>query len=243
MSKLNPHISVDCVIFGYDFEELNVLLIERGTNALTREPRQAVPGDLIYDDENLENAADRVLHALTGLSDIYIEQVGAYGDPRRTQTPEDQVWLSQVRSDPKARVVTITYYALVKMQGLSPKPSSFAERAYWCPMSQIPELAFDHNSLVKHAYTHLKSTLKTRPVGYNLLPEKFTLNQLQSLYEVILGRQIDKRNFRRKIKKLGILRALQEKEKGVAHKPSRFYQFLPKAYDNQLHRELEDLTI
>ncbi len=243
MPKLNPHISVDCVIFGYDFTTLNVLLIERGTNALTGEPRQAIPGDLIYDNENLDAASDRVLYALTGLSKIYTEQVGAYGSPERTQTPEDTVWLSQIRKNPKARVVTIVYYALINMQGLSPKASSFADGVYWCPMAEVPDLAFDHNELIDHAYTHLKNTLKSRPVGYNLMPDKFTLNQLQTLYEIILGRKIDKRNFRRKIKKLGILRALDEKEEGVAHKPSRYYEFVTNEYDKLLEKELEVLSI
>ncbi len=243
MTNLNPHISVDCVIFGYDFETLNVLIIQRGVNELNGEPRMAIPGDLIRDDENLPSASERILHALTGLDDIYIEQVGAFGDPLRTQTPEDQMWLKSMRNDPEARVVTIAFYALVNMTELNLKPAYFAEEVYWCPISEVPNLAFDHNSIINTAYTHLQATLNTRPVGYNLLPEKFTLNQLQTLYEAILNKEIDKRNFRRKIKKLGIVEKLEEKETGVPHKPSRYFKFSMEKYDQLLEKELSDFGI
>lgn len=225
MVNLNPHLSVDCAIFGYNFETLNILLIQRGVNSITGHPRYAIPGDLIRDDEDLPTAASRILYDLTGLEDIFIQQVGAFGKPDRTQTEEDAGWLASIREEPDARVVTIGYYALINMNGLAIRPASFAEKVFWCPIREVGDLAFDHNDILNSSYELLKSTLKINPVGYNLLPEKFTLKQLQNLYEAILDRKIDKRNFRRKIKKLGILEETNEREKGVAHKPSRYFSF------------------
>ncbi len=242
MANLNPHISVDCAIFGYDFSQLNVLLIQRGTNALTGKPRYAIPGDLIRDDEDLPSAAKRVLKALTGLDDIYIQQVGAFGNPNRTATPEDKEWLKSIRNKPKARVVTVGFYALVNMQDKELRTSSFAENALWKPMNDIGQLAFDHNHIVESSYDLLRSTVKVNPVGYKLLPEKFTMRQLQALYEAILNKSLDKRNFRRKITRLGILNKLDEKEIGVTHKPSYYYSFNLDQYQKLLQSDFEDFA-
>ncbi len=242
MSNLNPHISVDCAIFGYDLERLNVLLIQRGTNALTGDPRFAIPGDLIRDDEDLPQAAQRVLEDLTGLQDIYIQQVGAFGDPNRTNTEEDKQWLRSIREKPQARVVTIGFYALVNMQNKELRTSSFAEKALWVPLDEVGDLAFDHNAILDNAYTLLRKTVKVDPVGYKLLPDKFTMRQLQTLYEAILNKTLDKRNFRRKINRLGILKKLEEQEQGVTHKPSQYYSFDMAQYDKLVRADFEDFA-
>lgn len=220
-AKLNPHVSIDCVIFGFDFEKLNVLTITRGVN----NARMALPGDLIYDNEGLDMAANRILKELTGVDGIFLEQVAAFGDPNRIKTEEDQEWLQSIRKKPQARVVTIAYFALVPMDSCQLQASSFAQSAEWTPIEEIKTLAFDHLDILKSSFEKLKSNINTHPIGFNLLPEKFTLGQLHKLYEAILEKEIDKRNFRRKISKLDILTTLAEKQKGVAHKPSRFVKF------------------
>ncbi len=227
---LNPHISIDCVIFGFDFEQLNVLVIRRGVDKSKKKSRMALPGDLIYDDENLDEAADRILNELTGLKGVFLEQVGAFGDPDRIKTDDDQEWLRSIRKKPEARVVTVAYYSLLPMDNCKLLASSFALSAEWKPLKEINELAFDHLDILKDSYSKLRAKLATHPIGFNLLPEKFTLGQLHKLYEAILEKDIDKRNFRRKILKLDILTQLEEKQTGVAHKPSRFVKFNEKNY-------------
>jgi 8-oxo-dGTP diphosphatase len=224
-SELNPNVSADCVIFGFDFEKLKVLLINRGEEHGGDQSSLALPGNLIYDSENLDQAANRILKELTGLTNIYLEQVGAFGDPNRINKKSDKEWLKSIRAQPEARVITVAYYSLVKMENYSIQASSFAKEAAWYPVDEIKELAFDHYEILKSALARLKEKISIQPIGFNLLPEKFTLGQLHKLYEAILDKPIDKRNFRRKILKLNILTNLNEKQKGVPHKPSQFFKF------------------
>lgn len=224
-NNLNPHVSVDCVIFGFDDEKLNVLLIER-----QQEGRHimALPGDLISDQENLDQAAERVLSELTHVENIPLKQFGSFGDPERIKKTADLEWLGSVRLQPYARVITVGYYALTLMKNIKPEPSSFAKDVYWHPLYEPIELAFDHNLLLDHALTHLRTTLKSSPVGFELLPKKFTIRQLQKLYESILDKKLDKRNFYKKISASKILIDTGEKEKQVAHKPAKLYRVNPR---------------
>lgn len=228
--ELNPRISTDCVIFGFDSNQLRVLLIERETVEGVP-PSLALPGDLIYEEENLDMAASRVLKELTGLQEIFLEQVGAFGDPDRLNKESDQKWLKAVRQDPDARVITVAYYSLVNMDNYTPQASSFAKTASWVLVEEINELAFDHYELLKAALKKLKDKIITQPIGFNLLPEKFTLSQLHRLYESILGRELDKRNFRRKMLKLKLVESLDEKQEGVPHKPSQYFKFNEENYE------------
>ncbi len=229
-SELNPNVSVDCVIFGFDLDQLTVLLIDRGEISSAFGPRLALPGNLIYDNENLDMAANRVLDELTGLKNIYLEQVGAFGDPDRIHKESDREWLKSIRAEPEARVITVAYYTLVTMAQYKPQASSFAKNADWVPVNEIKELAFDHFEILQAAKEKLKQKIKIQPIGFNLLPEKFTLSQLHRLYESILDKPLDKRNFRRKIQKLDILTSLREKQRGVPHKPSLLYKFNEEKY-------------
>lgn len=239
-NNLNNGISVDCVIFGFDFEKLQVLLIEREPEKKDNPLNYALPGDLIYNDENLDQAANRVLRELTGLEHIYMEQSAAFSSVERTQRESDRTWLESMRAQPDVRVVTVSYYSLVNINAFHPKPSSFANSVIWKPISEIEDLAFDHYDILKQAQHNLQTRLKVQPIGFNLLPEKFTLSQLHKLYEAILGRALDKRNFRRKMAKLDIVVRLNEKQQGVPHKPSNFYKFntanyqklMEEGYDN-----------
>jgi 8-oxo-dGTP diphosphatase len=228
--EINPRISTGCVIFGFDFNQLRVLLIER--SAVENVPSMmALPGDLIYEEENLDMAASRVLKELTGLEEIYLEQVGAFGDPDRLNKKNDQLWLKAVRQDPDARVITIAYYSLVNLDNYTPQASSFAKSASWMLVDDIQELAFDHAEIVSAALKKLKDKIISQPIGFNLLPEKFTLSQLHRLYESILGRDLDKRNFRRKMLKLKLVESLDEKQEGVPHKPSQYFKFNEENYN------------
>lgn len=231
--ELNPRISTDCVIFGFDFNQLRVLLIEREPVENVAQMK-ALPGDLIYEDENLDMAAGRVLKELTGLTDIYLEQFGAFGDLNRLENPSDRKWLEAVRQDPDARVITIAYYSLVNLNDYVPQASSFAKSASWFLVDEISELAFDHFQIFQAARKELKDKINMRPVGFNLLPEKFTFSQLHRLYEVILGRELDKRNFRRKMLKLNLVESLDEKQEGVPHKPSQYFKFNEENYSKLL---------
>jgi 8-oxo-dGTP diphosphatase len=224
--QINPNVSVDCAIFSFDGSDLEVLLIERmaGETAL-EDDLLALPGNLIYQDENLDQAANRVLFELTGLENIFLEQVYTFGDPARITKQKDQDWLKKIRAHPEARVITVAYTSLVKKSNLKVTPSSFARKALWVKVKEVPQLAFDHNDIFKKALDFLKVKIYSEPLGYELLPERFTLAQLQKLYEAILDDSFDKRNFRRKILRTSFIVPLDEKQQGVAHKPARLYRF------------------
>jgi 8-oxo-dGTP diphosphatase len=233
-STLNPHVSVDCVIFGFGFEELKVLLIERGLpdgQEPQAQPTLMLPGDLVMDTETLDNSALRVLKALTSLDKIYLEQFNAFGDPARVRKEKDLAWLRSMRENPEARVITVGYYSLVRIDKFKPAPAYYARSADWYPVSEVPELAFDHNEILESALQRLKNKARVEPIGFELLPKKFTLGQLQKLYEAILGVQLDKRNFRRKILSRGFLTELEEKQLGVPHKPAKLFQFDSTQYE------------
>jgi 8-oxo-dGTP diphosphatase len=236
----NPFVSVDCVIFGFESEQLKVLLIERDHQKKRDFGNMALPGDLIFDHENLIMAANRVLEELTGLQNIFLKQVGAFGDPQRIRKERDQQWLRSIRANPDARVITIAYYSLVRIEDFLPQASSFATAANWFDVSEVDDLAFDHFEILSKALSQLRSEINQRPLGFNLMPEKFTLGQLQKLYEIILSKKLDKRNFRRKILKLDILTALNEKEQDVSHKPAQYYQFNVKNYENLVKTGFEN---
>jgi 8-oxo-dGTP diphosphatase len=224
--QINPNVSVDCAIFSFDGSDLEVLLIERmaGETAL-EDDLLALPGNLIYQDENLDQAANRVLFELTGLENIFLEQVYTFGDPARITKQKDQDWLKKIRAHPEARVITVAYTSLVKKSNLKVTPSSFARKALWVKVKEVPQLAFDHNDIFKKALDFLKVKIYSEPLGYELLPERFTLAQLQKLYEAILDDSFDKRNFRRKILRTSFIVPLDEKQQGVAHKPARLYRY------------------
>jgi 8-oxo-dGTP diphosphatase len=233
-TQLNPNVSIDCVVLGFDAQRLQVLLIERKDKhsiaAKGDKPSLALPGNLVKDGEDLDQSAQRILKELTGIEDIYLEQFGAFGNPKRVQGAQDAKWLQTIREQPKARVITIAYFALVKPDNYHPKPDSFAQKSGWHPIQELPRLAFDHNDIIDKALETLRFRVTHSMVGFELLPPKFTLGQLQGLYEAILGRELDKRNFRRRMKLLNLIVPLREKQIGVSHKPSTLYKFNMKVY-------------
>jgi 8-oxo-dGTP diphosphatase len=205
--------SVDCVVFGFDNEKLKVLLIRRGAEPFLGD--YAVPGDLVYLDEDLDVAAKRVLRELTTLSDVYLEQVQTFG---------------KVDRHPFGRVITISYYSLIKIDDYELGAANWAKEAKWHAVDDLPRLAFDHREIVDACLNRLRMDVMNKPIGFELLPEKFTLTQLQSLYESLLGMQLDTRNFRKRILSQDILLELNERQDGVAHRPAKLYQFDAKRY-------------
>ena len=212
-------LTVDNVIFGFDEADLKVLLIKRGA-----EPYRdlwALPGDFMYPDEDLDNAAERVLKELTGLENVYLEQVRTFG---------------AVNRHPLGRVATVAYFSLVKIDRYKLMPASFAQKATWHSVSDIQELAFDHNSILEACFSTLKRRVRVRPIGFELLPPKFTLTELQHLYEAILqpnslDGKLDKRNFRKKILAMEFVVDLNESQANVAHRPARLYEFDRSKYE------------
>jgi 8-oxo-dGTP diphosphatase len=221
--NLNPNVSVDCVVFGFDNEQLNVLLIEQKMQNRNK-VQLALPGDLISDEESLDDAAARVLLELTGLKGIYLKQFKTFGNPNRVKDIKDLDWLQSFREHPQARVITVAYYALVKMDEFKASASSFADRVFWQNVETVPSLAFDHDEIYNMAFSRLREGFEQHKTGFELLPEKFTLSQIQRLYEIILGKKLDKRNFRKKILKENLVTPTNQKQKGVLHKPAMLYE-------------------
>ncbi|QNR25620.1 MULTISPECIES: NUDIX hydrolase [Croceimicrobium] len=222
LKNVNPNVSVDCVVFGFDNEKLNILLIEQKM-ANKEKVQFALPGDLIVDDEGLDDAANRVLSEITGISGVFLRQFKAFGDPNRVSDIKDLDWLKNYRQNPQARVITVAYLSLVKMDDFQPEASSFAERVFWQELDSLPSLAFDHNQILSEALDRLRDDFVNHRTGFELLPEMFTLGQIQKLYEIILGKELDKRNFRKKILKEKLVSATNQKQTGVLHKPAILY--------------------
>lgn len=231
--KYNPFISVDCVVFGFDGEELNVLLVRRDENASAVTERLKLPGSLININEDLDSSAYRVLRELTGLRDIYLKNFSVFGQPDRVRNhPDDLRWLIDWSGETIGRVVTIAYFALIRIDKSRPTPLSLAYQARWVPVSQVPGLIFDHNTILSHAHQFVQTELITKPICFELLPERFTLNSLQKVYECILGNSFDNRNFRKKIKKAHFIVPTDQKQTSVRHKPALLYYFDRSIYDS-----------
>lgn len=209
-------ITIDCVVFSFQKGNLEVLLVKHAQGI--SEGEWGLPGGWILKNEDIDVAAQRLLKELTGLDKIYLEQLKAFGDPERF---------------PLGRVITIGYYALIKREDFSVKAGSTASEAKWHRLRDIPELIYDHNKILDYSLNHLRKKLKQAPVGFNLLPEKFTLLQLMHLYEEILDVEMDKPNFRRKILKMKLLKELGEKEQDVSHRAAKLYKF-----DHQVYKKL-----
>ena len=209
-------ISIDCVIFGFNSGNLKVLLIQHA-DGITK-GKWALPGGLVKKDESLDQAANRSLKILTGIDNIYMEQLKAFGDPNRY---------------PLDRVVTIGYYALVNIDDYKIQAGFTASDVKWFKISEVPELAFDHNKIFDSSLNRLRDRVRQAPIGFNLLPEKFTLLQLMHLYEEILGMEMDKSNFRRKFLRMKLLQGLNEKQQDVSHRAAKLYRF-----DHDIYKKL-----
>lgn len=214
------HVAVDCIIFGYDEEgrELKVLLLKR--NFQPAKGEWSLMGGFLKGNESVDTAAKRILNQLTGLSDVYMEQLYTFGELER---------------DPGARIISIAYFALIKINA-SDLELVKSHGATWVPISAMPALIFDHQAMVDRALKKLQIRARTQPIGFELLPDKFTIPQLQGLYEAIYDKTFDKRNFRRKLLSMDLLEKLEEKEKESSRKGAWYYRFEPSKYEDLLNR-------
>jgi 8-oxo-dGTP diphosphatase len=231
-NNLNRHVSVDCVVFGFEFGKLDVLLIERNMQFDGNEYNDLkLPGDLVLIEEDLDTAASRVLKELTGLDNIYLKQFAAIGSPGRLRRQaRDLEWLKSI-GHPEEIVVTIAYYSLINIDQEQAANFKLQSNARWFTVSEVKDLAFDHLSVLHQALKALRTELRLKPIAFELLPPKFTLGQLQQLYEVILGTNLDKRNFRKKVSNMSYIIPINEKQVGVSHKPASYYGFSRKIYE------------
>ena len=209
--------SVDCMIFGYEEGQLKVLSIERGVEPFNH--YWAIPGDLVYPNEDLPDAASRILLELTGLADVPMHQSKSFGAPNR---------------HPQGRVITISYFALIRISDFEIKASSWAEKAMWVAVNDVPQLAFDHNLILESTYEILKQKLNADPICFDLLPEKFTLMELQQLYEYAFNTTLDKANFRKKLKSIPLIQ-LNESQQNVKHRPAKLFKYDASAYISGKH--------
>ena len=209
-------IAVDCIIFGFDGQHLKALCIKRGFEP--QKSKWSLMGGFVNKTESVNDAAKRILDALTGLTGIYMEQLSCFGDVDR---------------DPAARVISIAYFALIKIDDYTEELMK-SHNASWFELTKLPRLIFDHQQMVRLAKERLQQKVSNHPIGFALLPNKFTLQQLQGLYEAVFETSLDKRNFTRKILSLGILNKLKEKEKESSKKGAFYYTF-----DQDKYKRLE----
>lgn len=226
-SALLSELTLDCVILGFHEDRLKVLLLRWQD---TRE--WSLPGAPVRRNESVDAAASRILKERTGLENIFLQQYHVFGDVVRYNRHEIQEKLKHLVHPEKwfERAISVGYYALVDYSKVIPTPDAFTDECKWWDTKEIPTLLFDHNHLIQVALQALRIQLSWQPVGYNLLPEEFTLPELQRLYETILGKALDPRNFQRKMLGLGILERLEVRRKGGAHKAPYLYQFNKEHY-------------
>ncbi|MDF3056143.1 MAG: Bifunctional adenylyltransferase/Nudix hydrolase [Rariglobus sp.] len=215
----HPAVTVDAVVFGFDDADLKLLLIQRKLAPF--KGAWALPGGFVRLDENLEAAARRELMDETGITRLYLEQLYTFGEADR---------------DPRERVISVAYYALVKLSDHALQAASDAENVAWFPVAELPKLGFDHERIVEIALKRLKAKVRYEPIGFELLPVKFTLGELQRLYEAVLEQPLDKRNFRKKILGMELLEALDEYQQDVAHRAAQYYRFNRQRYEQLAKR-------
>lgn len=234
-----PHISLDCVIFGFHAGQLKILLLK-----MRFQDELALPGGFLKKDETLEEAAIRTLRERTGLENIFLQQFHVFSAPERSdpgQRPKDleragihpakAVWFAQ-------RFISVGFYALVEFSRVDPQPDSISDACNWYNLEDRGPMILDHDLILRTALATLRAQLDRQPIGYNLLPRKFTMPELQKLYETILDKKLDRRNFQRRMLSYGILRSLDEKRTGVAHKAPYLYSFQLRNYQKALQEGL-----
>lgn len=211
--------SLDCLIFGFKNGQIHLLLIKRNMEPFLGD--WAIPGDLVYPDEDLDEAGKRILHDLTNLDNIELHQSQTFGNPKR---------------HPQGRVITCAYFALTKIDEVNAVASSWANEVKWIPIHEIGKLAFDHNEILISTYEMLKGKLLNQPVCFDLLPDKFTLFDIQQLYEYAFDSAFNKANFRKKIRHIPLI-SHEEKQKNVKHRPAKLYSFDLKKYNDLLEKQ------
>jgi hypothetical protein len=233
-----PGISIDCVIIGFDLEELNILLMKWKDQDLF-----VLPGGFVMLDEDMDQSATRILEQRTGIKLPFLKQFYTFGDVQRREkdmdtefgSPQGKIF-TKMADFLKHRFITTGYLSLVNMQKTIPSPDYMSDHCFWVPVKKLPELVFDHNDIVSKALNQLRTRINYLPVGIALLPDKFTMKEFQTLYERILGKNLDRGNFQKKILKLGILERHEKQLLGQAHKAPYLYSFNRERYDELLEQ-------
>lgn len=231
------HLSIDCVIFGYHDRQLKVLLLKWKNSG-----KWSLPGGFIQLSETLEEAAARILTERTGLSQLFLQQFQSFGDPSRSKRTADDIahlesiWKTKVPADHwmLKRTVSVGYYSVTEYSQVTPKPDALSDECTWHDVDAMPALVFDHNLIAAEALKALRMQIYMQPIGYNLLPKKFTLPEIHDLYETILGKALDRRNFPKKLLSLGIIKKLDEQKSIGAHRSPFLYKFDKRRYDKAL---------
>jgi 8-oxo-dGTP diphosphatase len=208
-------VAVDCIIFGYDIAEKEIKVLLNKRNMEPAKGKWSLAGGFVKENESLDEAASRILRKITGLESVYLKQSFSYGDVDR---------------DPGDRVISVAYCALIPLCDINNELAN-KNGVHWRSISVLPDVIFDQPEMIKTALTDLQSQVKVKPIGFELLPEKFTLVQLQDLYEAIYQRNVDRRNFRRKILSMGILERLDDKERETSRRGAFYYRFNKKNYE------------
>ncbi|WP_258098480.1 NUDIX hydrolase [Marinoscillum pacificum] len=240
-TNLHPGLSVDCVIFGFHENELKVLMLK-----MKQMDKWALPGGFVNIKEDVDKEAINILQRRTGLKDIFLHQFHLFGNVSRNNQayvdklvkkgviePDMKEWFQQ-------RFITVGYYALVEFANVQePTPDNISDKCEWLPLTELPDLILDHSEIIHKAHQTLKTQLIYQPIGINLLPEKFTMPELQALYETLLEKELDRRNFRRKMLAYDILIQTDERRKGGAHKAPILYKFDKDKYHQAIEKGLK----
>ncbi|MEN9919700.1 MAG: hypothetical protein RL662_2136 [Bacteroidota bacterium] len=221
---IHTYVSVDCVVFGFDDHQINVLLVERNTEEVDSENLK-LPGSLIYEQEDVDDAAHRVLNELTGIKKMALKQFKCFASPNRANKPKDMKWLDKAYQPNINRLITVAYLSLCKIDRKLINVSKY-KSSKWYAVNQLPKMPFDHNQIVDESLLEIRKWIENEPaIVFELLPNKFTISQLHRLYEAVYNKKIDIRNFHKKIATMIYVVPLDEKQKDVSHRAARYYKF------------------
>lgn len=224
------YVSVDCVVFGFDDDQLNILLVQRDVDKKGAKELK-LPGSLIYNEEDVDDAANRVLFELTGIKRMALKQFRCFASPNRANDPNDMKWLDMAYKPNINRLITVAYLSLCKVDRKLNNVSKY-KQTEWCPIDRLPQMPFDHNQIVKESLTEIRKWIEHNPaIVFELLPQKFTISQLHKLYEAIHNKKIDIRNFHKKVAAMPYVLPLDEKQKDVSHRAARYFKFDKKSYN------------
>lgn len=231
LSSVYPHVSIDCVVLGFDGIHLNALLLKRtGVEEGASFNDLKLPGSLIFADEDLDDAAQRVMSELFSINAPYLKQFKCFGSPSRTVNPRDVMWLENATQLKIGRIITVAYLSLIRIDD-KVKLKSDSVQAVWKPLPSIKDLAFDHAQILMEAIEEVRRTVSAYPaLVFNLLPKQFTAAQMRTLFEEVYGEKMDVRNFHKKMIRMEYIIPLDEYEKGVSHRAARYYKFDKKIY-------------
>lgn len=229
---MHTYVSVDCVVFGFDGDKLNLLLVKRNGSSVV-ESEFKLPGSIIYQEEDTDQAAERVLHELTGLKTIKLKQFKCFSSINRASDPADQQWLAEEYGPRMERLITVAYLALTKI-GRKLQVVPKYEKAQWRSISEITKMPFDHNLIVKESLEEIRNWIVAEPaLLFELLPSKFTASELRRLYAAIYRKNFDVRNFHKKIAAMEYVTPLSEHQEGVSHRAARYYKFDKVVYNKR----------